>query len=657
LLTPYIVARIQSADQNLSAEQLLGDGVVALWSASGKASDTDPSIWNGWTEYPELIHNVDPVIFGVWENTDHSAAPSHTNSVFKSLCGVPHKWPDSRTGPQPPIYSGFPPSYAQRYDEKQSFNKYLPLSDQDVWHTDEPGIADVKLLVSRASGQNPLLLPTLDTWGYTNDVRDDFGRFKIHTNNNEFSGSQIIAGGSLSIVGLIGAKNRVPTAADVVDTNYWITAGSEYLPASVALRIEAQSSPVSAGVAGNFLTGLVNQCVVQLDENDLPQYQYGCFTNGGSLSVSGGAKNYVAVQGRNLGGLVTPQAERAFEAVSDSTTVVGVLREINRLQELFARTNHCFCVPVVSTNRWTAMVTEVVSLQGNTVTQNFHSAFAGLDSVVGDLFNGSFTVGSEQYSYEEEGHCLTFTDTNNLPSLMTLTYTALLGCRSEFHIENGTNAPVTVPALETDSLAGVPMTQDLLSQMQSGMDDLIPRFLNTQTNAMCVFWTKPDILRAAGFPSTDWLPLADGGRIESAHLQQIQDVLGLLTSTPATNQFSVKLFDAVVITVSPQNPTNVIATASVDVPRICGSRYFLAGGANGTNGICADNAVEVNGTLIEVSGGYQYELGQPIEQYAPRTGPIEVTDQIREGETNQFRVLDWGAVYGLTDIYLVRCPR
>ena len=652
----YIVARVAATERELSGVLIYGDGVVSQASAAGKMDKDSPSIWNG-DQNENGSHDIDPVIFGTWYSRNHSDAAQDTNAVIQSLCGVAYRWiPAAMDEPlRPPLYFGSIPAYARTYNENQSFSKYLPLMDNDICYTDEPGVADLKLLYVRESG-NPLLIPTRDTWGVANEVPA-----KIHTNRADLGGCQIIRGSQanpVAVVATYGAKNRSETPIAFVNgSHYRVGDGNEYLPASLRAKIETDSRPIRDSGNGDFSYNTGQGCLTQLDADGNPRYQYALCWPWSTFSVVA-SQNFVAVQARNAAGLVTPQAERAFDVVTDSSTVVTILREINRLQELLCRTNHCSGVPSVSPSHWTTRVTEVVSLQGNTVTQNFHSATSGSDTVVRDFFNPHWVVESEQYAYQEEDCSLQFTDTDHLPTHMTVTYTALVGDRSAFQIGGGdTNSPVTVSPLETEGLAGVPMTPELLGQMRAAVEELIPHFLNTRTNASCVFWTKPDILRAAGFPGTDWTPLAEGGRVEAAHVEQVQDVVGLLLSTPATNQFSVKLFNAVPITISPGNSNNIIATALANVPQGCGARYFLAGDPNGTLGICADNGIEVNGTLLEVSGGYPYELGKPIEECAPRSGPIEVTGLIREGEENQFRAVDWGVVLGLTDIYLVRCPR
>jgi pimeloyl-ACP methyl ester carboxylesterase len=243
----YYAQRISASDPGLAGEQLLGDGVVAQWSAAGKPLSSAPSIWNGW-DNPSGNHDIDPVIFGTWENTDHSAAPKHTESIIKSLDGVPHVWP----GPpaRPPSNVAIPPTYARTYEENQSFGKYLPLVEGTQAHTDEPGIGT---LITLFNGPQPnaKVIPALNTWVVADDATYGVRMLKkTRTNAVDFVGHQIVGnpGSSVAVWGLVGAKNRAEVPVGVFGTDYWAVDGNEYLPAAIGLRFASDLEPILKGL-------------------------------------------------------------------------------------------------------------------------------------------------------------------------------------------------------------------------------------------------------------------------------------------------------------------------------------------------------------------------------------------------------------------------
>jgi PGAP1-like protein len=257
--THYEALRITTAEQSMSAEQLYGDGLVPQWSAAGKDAANDPSIYNGSTNVNPNVHEIDPVVFGVWTNLDHSDAIRHPESLIRSLDGVPYRWPGANSNQWP--------AYARFYGENQSFSKYFdaPMSNS-VAYSDEPGIADLKLLYNR-SGGNPLLIASLSTSTVTNGVWQ-----KTTTNRADFAGHQLAigTGGTVSFLGTVGLKNQGSDAIGWDGSNYWVVAGNEYLPTSLGLGFAWDYQPVAtnitAAAAGNFAlsTGMISQCLVEL---------------------------------------------------------------------------------------------------------------------------------------------------------------------------------------------------------------------------------------------------------------------------------------------------------------------------------------------------------------------------------------------------------
>jgi pimeloyl-ACP methyl ester carboxylesterase len=306
-----------------------GDGFLQPQSAAGKDCHECPSIYNGRSN-TNGVHEIDPVIFGIWNGLDHSEAVTNADSLLKSIVGVPYRWPGASSNQWP--------AYARFYSENQSFSKYYSTpSSNSVAYTDEPGIADMKLLYDR-NGGNPLLIPALSTWTVTNGVWQ-----KTTTNRSDFAGHQLVIGtdGTVSFMGTVGVKNHSLGAVGWNGSNYWVVAGNEYLPASLGLGFGWDYAPVAtnitAAAAGSFAlsTGMISQCLVELGTNNLPLLQRGMFTN--SFAAATTNQYFLAVQAKNPAGLLTPQAERAFDAPVDSATLVAILKKINEAEALSTR--------------------------------------------------------------------------------------------------------------------------------------------------------------------------------------------------------------------------------------------------------------------------------------------------------------------------------
>jgi|GEM_PF-5964870 len=472
-----------------------------------------------------MIHDIDPVIFGPWQGTDHSAASHHTNSIVQSLCGAVYRWAEHGfelrpTGP--PLYLRHPPEYAQTYFENQSFSKYFPaVASNSVAYTDEPGIADLRVLAQRGAGENPVVLPTLPTWVYTNDTQYGFGRYKPALVATNFAGFQIIGSdGGIQIVGLVGAKNRSQTPVFTQGTNYWIEAGNEYLPASLRVQVDVQATPVAEQTYSIATNTMVSSCVVQLDTNDAVQFQYGYFERT-DVPVEAG-RNYIAVQGQNLAGLLTPQAERAFDVPVDSATVVELLRFINQ-SEALSNACHAPTGPTL----WQRPIQELASTATGTVMLNFQPTSTNNPVLVDPWTGQSFT----NFTYNADNaanRTITINDTNAAPSQLIVNYTGYLGCDEDAdtnYFEGGDT--FTINALEDDTLAGLTVDESWLTEIRNGLAGIVGRYRNQFSNDCRVAWTLPDLLQYVS-QTNDWLVVSNG-LVTAAHFAELTDMADVLT--------------------------------------------------------------------------------------------------------------------------------
>ena len=526
--TGYQFLRVGTADEAPS-EAIDGDGFVAPWSAAGKTSQYLPSIWNGGTNANPNIHEIDPVIFGIWEGFDHSAAEHHLTSIIFSLDGVPHHWQPYIGRYRPPIFADGPPSYATQYNENQSFSKYLPLSDASGWHTDEPGIGQVKVICTGA-GANPLVINGASTWDFTNYPPVGTVWDKIHTADSDFAGHHIIGGtfsgsyGSLRVLATIGAKNWSVSPAISVGTTNWIMDGNEYLPASVVLTMQVHAYPIDDGICGGSCGAQQSSyCLVYLDFDGNPKNQYGLYDSqtldgfnhlcGNANPVSG--HNFVTIQGTNLAGLFTPQAERAFDVPVDSVTVVTILKKINAA-EILSNACHGATKPT----RWKNNVQEWVATDSGTITLNFFPVTT-TPNAHDAWINTAFTVNSSNYIAPTKTFVI---DSATAPSQLIINNEVYLGCNQVFTNSYGG----IVPALTANTLAGVPINEAFLTQIRTALAGILHKY---QTNTACVAcggYDLPTALHAAGISNDTWSTIV-GGLILPSHITELQKVLSVLT--------------------------------------------------------------------------------------------------------------------------------
>jgi pimeloyl-ACP methyl ester carboxylesterase len=636
----YQAEQVVTHDVRLASEQRDGDGVVAPWSAAGKLSGVTTSIWNGASN-PSGMHDVDPVVFGVWSNTDHSAAVGHTNSQLLSLDGVRYRWPTSD-----------PQDYGRMYGENQSFSKYFSSPGTgSVAYTDEPGIADLKLLADRSG--NGLLIPAFDTY-----TTNSSGWVKSHTNAADFVNHQIIGGSGVRYLGTAGAKNRSQNPVATSGTNYWVVAGNEYLPASLSLQVSSSNAPMAVATNTASLpgatSGMVTSCLVQLDTNGDPQFQYGYFESSTGGSVAIGSNQYVAAQGYNLAKLLTPQVERAFNAPVDSTTLVTVLTKINQGEIL---SNQCH--NATNPTRWTAMVSEWVNVPSDgVVTLNFfptsNPPFV-FDAWTDEDFSG--------YDYEETNKTLIVTNVTDAPSQLIISDEVYLGCARTFTNDYGG----IVSNLTSSSLAGVPVNEDFVLLVRSRLEAILPKYKNQFIDLGCSNWTLSDIIRQAdpAHSQTAWTAINDHLLLPQ-HFIELKNVAALLTtesvcccacSSPA---LYTELFDAAAD--SEQTPT-VFATKTVTLTAEqirAGCRWYVVSATEDLSdceqlGLIIDDTLGVNGHAIPVCQTRTCTCsGEPAEDCLVPVAPIEVTDFLVPGD-NVFQAINSWGCQACTEVWLVTC--
>jgi hypothetical protein len=212
----------------------------------------------------------------------------------------------------------------------------------------------------------------MNSWGIGNNVPQ-----LLYTNQASFAGAQIVGLGTgsdldeghVSAYGLIGTKNHSTNTLEQSGTNYWAGAGNEYLPASLGLNFAQDVNPVSDVITrtgGVTFTNAVSQSLVEITATDNTN-QYGYFiAPASSISLVYAGNNFVAAQGENVAGLLTPQAQQEFNVVVDSATVVGILQKINQGEAL---SNTCHNATPLT--QWTTTVSEWVNSNTGSITLDF----------------------------------------------------------------------------------------------------------------------------------------------------------------------------------------------------------------------------------------------------------------------------------------------
>ena len=360
------LAAVRLLDSGGFDYELFGDGVVPGFSQEGRSlPGAQPDIYDGNSSDGNPIR---PVILSGW-NSFHEGESKVSQAILASLSGVPYQY-----GLVENYQSGTPllPSYAGSPGDTNSFSKYLPTRDGTITHSDEPGIAQMTLCYSSSSSTNPLVIPAMNSWGIGNNVPQ-----LLYTNQASFAGAQIVGLGTgsdldeghVSAYGLIGTKNHSTNTLEQSGTNYWAGAGNEYLPASLGLNFAQDVNPVSDVITrtgGVTFTNAVSQSLVEITATDNTN-QYGYFiAPASSISLVYAGNNFVAAQGENVAGLLTPQAQQEFNVVVDSATVVGILQKINQGEAL---SNTCHNATPLT--QWTTTVSEWVNSNTGSITLDF----------------------------------------------------------------------------------------------------------------------------------------------------------------------------------------------------------------------------------------------------------------------------------------------
>jgi hypothetical protein len=245
------------------------------------------------------------------------------------------------------------------------------------------------------------------------------------------------------------------------------------------------------------------------------EFHYGCF-NRTFASVNTVATNhtFVAVEGQNLAGLLTPQVERAFAVPVDSAMLVAILTKINAGEAL---SNQCHAAS--EPTRWTATVSEWATVPSNgVVTLNFFPVDASPN--VRDAWTGTDFTG---FNYDEINKTLTVTDPADAPSQLIISNQVYLGCAQVFTNDYGG----VVTNLTDSTLAGIPVNEAFVLQVREKIAAILTKFQDTNTTT-CTSWTLTNILVAAGNSNGQWTAIS-GGLLLPQHFTELKNVADLLT--------------------------------------------------------------------------------------------------------------------------------
>jgi len=496
-----------------------GDGAVPLNSMAGYNGNGTP-----------VFANLSPVDIRGYANNntnwivDHSHAPDQMGIYPLLLDGVSYA-----SGSRPDRagnWSGFQKEYTNSPIQNASGTTFT--------HTDEPGIdSEWSTLLRNRVGGNPLVIPSFSTWGWTWSGSQWQWQKQSVTDETQFANYQIIGGtgsGSIRYLGRVGAKNQNPYPVYAYGTNSSVSAGNEYLPASLSLQVSnAFTSIAVASTAASLpsATQIVNQCLVQLDTNGVLQYQYGYIDVPVSGPIATNTNSFVAVQGYNRAGLLIPQSEFAFNVPVDSKTVVAILSKINEAE---AFTNSC-PIPCCGPTHWTATgVSEWLTVTNAPIPLNFYPVY---NPTAGSFSYDPWTYQDyDDWTYDIVNKTITFTNLNTAPSqvLIDLYDGVYLGCKEPFTANYGGTTNFTVPALTDDSLVGVPVTESWLSNVREALEQVIPQYQDT-TSSACLSWTKESVIKQAdpAHVQTNWTPIVNGLLLPQ-HFQELKAVTDLLTT-------------------------------------------------------------------------------------------------------------------------------
>ena len=447
------------------------------------------------------------------------------NAIIQSLFGVPYIWPE---GPaRPPSYASVKPAHARTYGENQALGKYIPWwwgswlggEHEAYWASDEPGIGDL-ILLCKGPQSNAFVIPAINTWGVTNDNITGYNLpKKIYTNTTSLIEYQIIGdpAAHLRALALVGAKNHTINPFGTDGTNFWAVDGNEYLPASMCIRYAATSSPIT-NINTFFQTDCISSCLTILDTNNTPQFQYGLFDrtfNSSPYCPSAPNALYFSIEGTNLAGFYTPEAERGFAIPVNSSTVNNLLCGINERE----------VVAGVEQTPWQAEMTEWIDVptNSNDVSLNFFPVEWDWVEMADAFTHVVFT----NWTYTVTNKTITLTDP---PSCLQVNYIGYLGGKDAF-TNAYDNESVVIPALTTNALAGIPITTGLVSQVQAAATNLISHYLdrtrltngtfngyfaaNTNATAFPALTVTGLLARlnltTNGFDWTPWNPLGTSG--------------------------------------------------------------------------------------------------------------------------------------------------
>ena len=259
-------------------------------------------------------------------------------------------------------------------------------------------------------------------------------------------------------------------------TNFWALDGNEYLPASLSIHYTAAPAPVDV-VNGYFQSGCIASNLVMLDTNGSPQYQYGLFDrtfNTAAYRPQSTNALYFAIEGTNLAGFYTPQAERGVGVPVDSEKVVTLLCGINEHEKAVG----------LSPTQWTQGITEWIDVPE---TGEFVLNFVPVDLPedywnLYDAFTGEFFT---DWTYDAETRTVTLTDPSHAPSCLIACYNSFFGGLEDFTPYYDEDVSTVVPALTKNrlqALAGISLNTEFVRTMQDACENLITLYVDHNQN-------------------------------------------------------------------------------------------------------------------------------------------------------------------------------
>src|SRR5262249_19225995 len=155
------------------------------------------------------------------------------------------------------------------------------------------------------------------------------------------------------------------------------------------------------------------------------------------------------------------------------------------------------CAGPLSVTRWTNSVSEWVTVTNATIALNFYPTTTNLN-IVDAWIGTNFT----DFSYSPTTKTITINDTNAAPSQLIINYMAYVGCAQSFDTNYpGVSGTITIPALSSNTLAGIQITADWVTDIRSKLQSVVPKYENMDVSPCNTNWVLTNILASAGYPS------------------------------------------------------------------------------------------------------------------------------------------------------------